>query len=153
MSDNQIRINAAYADIHGSSKYPGIRGRVIFKQLRDGVLVTVRISGLPDKTDGMGVFAFHIHAGSSCTGNSQNEFADADGHFNPRGTQHPYHAGDLPPLFAHDGYAYMSLFTGRFSVKDIIGRTVIIHLGVDDFTTQPSGNAGEMIACGQIVRG
>lgn len=152
MSDNQIRINAAYADIHGSSKYPGIRGRVIFKQLRDGVLVTARISGLPDKTDEMGVFAFHIHAGSSCTGNSQNEFADADGHFNPRGTQHPYHAGDLPPLFAHDGYAYMSLFTGRFSVKDIIGRTVIIHLGVDDFTTQPSGNSGEMIACGQIVR-
>lgn len=29
-------------------------------------------------------------------------------------------------------------------------RTVVIHSGPDDFTSQPSGNAGQKIACGII---
>jgi Cu-Zn family superoxide dismutase len=44
----------------------------------------------------------------------------------------------------------MTVATNRFRVKDIIGRTVIIHNMPDDFTTQPSGNAGMKIACGVI---
>lgn len=142
---------AAYADIAGGKSYPKLRGRITFKPLCGGALVTVSVSGLPDKEDGMGVFALHIHAGDACSGSGRNEFADADGHFNPRGAEHPYHAGDLPPLFADNGSAYMSVLTRRFRVRDVIGRTVIIHLGVDDFTTRPSGNAGEMIACGRIL--
>lgn len=42
--------------------------------------------------------------------------------------------------------------TDRFKVDDVIGRTVIIHDKPDDFTTQPSGNSGEKIACGIINR-
>ena len=38
--------------------------------------------------------------------------------------------------------------TDRFSVDEIIGRTVVIHSGPDDFRTQPAGNAGKTIACG-----
>lgn len=153
MESNQNRARNAFAQLRGGREYPKIRGQVNFKQLPNGVLVTVRVNGLPDKTDGMGIFAFHIHEGSRCAGNSQDEFADVKGHYNPEGNQHPYHAGDLPPLFGNHGFAYMSVFTDRFSVRDIIGRTVIIHSGVDDFTTQPSGNAGAKIACGQIMRG
>jgi Cu-Zn family superoxide dismutase len=37
-------------------------------------------------------------------------------------------------------------------VDEVIGRGVIIHGSPDDFTTQPSGNAGEKIACG-VIRG
>ena len=33
-----------------------------------------------------------------------------------------------------------------------IGRTVIIHNMPDDFASQPSGNAGEKIACGVIKK-
>ncbi|BDZ83738.1 hypothetical protein Lac2_18720 [Claveliimonas bilis] len=32
-----------------------------------------------------------------------------------------------------------------------MGKTVVIHDMPDDFRTQPSGNSGEKIACGQIV--
>ena len=45
----------------------------------------------------------------------------------------------------------MAVYTGRFYPEDVIGRTVIIHEKSDDFHTQPSGDAGEMIACGKIV--
>ena len=65
---------------------------------------------------------------------------------------HPYHAGDLPPLFGSGGVAVSVFLTDRFHLEDIIGKTVIIHSSPDDFTTQPSGNAGAKIACGEIKR-
>lgn len=141
----------ARAQITGSDKYPDIKGCVRFRQMKSGVLVTAEVHSLPG--EGNGVYGFHIHEGGSCTGTSENPFADADGHFNPEGAKHPYHAGDLPPLFGNNGYAFMSVMTDRFKVSDIIGHVVIVHRNPDDFTTQPSGNSGEMIACGKIVRG
>ena len=95
--------------------------------------------------------AFHIHTGNACTENGQGEFASAGGHYNPWDTLHPSHAGDLPPLLSNNGSAWMAVYTGRFYPEDVIGRTVIIHEKSDDFHTQPSGDAGEMIACGKIV--
>lgn len=71
-------------------------------------------------------------------------------HYNPDNCQHLYHAGDMPPLFGVDGSAVLLFLTNRFSVEEIIGRTVIIHARPDDFMTQPSGNSGEKIACGVI---
>lgn len=141
----------ARAQLTGGGEYPHIRGCVRFRQMKNGVLVTAEVRSLPG--GGNGVYGFHIHDGESCTGTSESPFADADGHFNPDGAKHPYHAGDLPPLFGNDGYAFMSVLTDRFTVDDIIGRTVIVHRSPDDFTTQPSGSAGEMIACGRIVPG
>lgn len=137
----------AAAKIFGSSRYPQINGSVTFKQTQMGVLVTAQVFGLPA---GRRIFAFHIHDGVSCSGNNKDPFADAGTHYDPEGYAHPFHAGDLPPLFGNDGYAFMSVITDRFTVNDIIGLTVIIHGGMDDFTTQPSGNAGEKIACGKI---
>lgn len=90
--------------------------------------------------------------GSTCTGNSTDEFADAKGHYNPENCPHPYHAGDLPPLLENNGYSYMSVFLNKFKVKDIIGKVIIIHDMPDDFTTQPSGNSGTKIACGEIKK-
>lgn len=153
MSSMKSMSNSAYAVIRGGSEYPQIRGRAIFKQQPNGVLVTVRVMGLPDINDEMGIFAFHIHSGNCCTGNSRDEFSDAKTHYNPENIPHPFHAGDLPPLFGNNGFAYMQVLTYRFTVNEIIGRTIIIHKGVDDFTSQPAGNAGEKIACGVIMRG
>ena len=45
----------------------------------------------------------------------------------------------------------MSVYIQKFTPDQIVGRTVIIHEKADDFTTQPSGNSGKMIACGQII--
>ena len=140
------------ADISGGENYPGIRGRVIFRQQKNGVLVTADIYGLPTGETGgdSGVFGFHIHEGEDCGSNGQEPFSNTKGHYNPGDCPHPYHAGDLPPLFENDGYAYMSFLTNRFTATEIIGRTVVIHLKPDDFHSQPSGNSGEKIACGVI---
>lgn len=140
---------AAAAQIIGSSQFPNIRGTVFFAPTGRNVLVTADIHGLPHSGGPCqsGIFAFHIHEGAACSG---PDFADTGGHFNPHNCPHPHHAGDLPPLFECNGRAFMVVMTDRFRVQDVIGRTVIIHSGPDDFTTQPSGNAGSKIACGVI---
>lgn len=58
--------------------------------------------------------------------------------------------GDLPPLLSTHGAACSAVYTGRFYPDDVVGRTVVIHMNPDDFKTQPSGDSGEMIACGEI---
>lgn len=135
-------METAIAHIHGAG---GIEGTVRFWQRRRGVLVTAEIRGLPESEAGF--FAFHIHEGSSCGG---ADFAETKAHYNPCGMAHPRHAGDLPPLLGCRGRAYLQVLTDRFCLTDVIGRTVVIHEGVDDFTSQPAGNAGKKIACGLI---
>lgn len=151
ITGNNIR-NRAMAVINGSAEFPDINGTVTFVQKKNGVLVTASINGLPqgDNECSDKIFGFHIHEGKSCTGNEQDPFADAKAHYNPNGCLHPFHAGDLPPLFENDGYAYLSVLTNRFSLPEIIGRAVIIHDMPDNFTTQPSGDSGMKIACGII---
>ena len=151
----------AVAFINGSRKYPDIHGRSLFYQTPYGVIVRTEVINLPKgnpkgslKGEGIcasPVFAFHIHDGSRCAGNMEDLFADAGVHYNPNNCLHPYHSGDLPPLFGADGRALSVCLTDRFTVNEIIGKTVIIHSSPDDFTTQPSGNAGEKIACGIIT--
>jgi Cu-Zn family superoxide dismutase len=144
----------AKAEIRGSKAYPELIGTVRFYQTKDGVLVSAEVYGLPHGGSGCngGIFAFHIHEGTSCTGNAEDPFADVKTHYNPNNCKHPYHAGDLPPLFENNGRAFMVVLTDRFTVGEIMGRTVVIHASVDDFTSQPAGNAGAKIACGLIKK-
>lgn len=148
MMNNNIQ---AYAKIKGSSDYPDIYGTVTFSQRRNGILVSAQIHNLPFKACEKEIYGFHIHEGMSCTGNDTDPFADAKTHYNSGDCSlHPYHTGDMPPLFGNNGFAYMSYFTNKFSISEIIGKAIIIHDSVDDFTTQPSGNSGQKIACGII---
>lgn len=139
------RLPAAVACVSGGRANPKLKGIVRFHQRCGGVLVMAEVSGLPHD----GFYAFHIHEGGSCEGSN---FPESGSHYNPTGTTHPNHAGDLPPLLSHKGKAKMTVLTGRFRVDDIIGRTVIIHSDPDDFTTQPAGNPGQKLACGIICR-
>ncbi|MEG0851498.1 MAG: superoxide dismutase family protein, partial [Flavobacterium sp.] len=36
--------------------------------------------------------------------------------------------------------------------KNILGKGLIVHQGTDDFTTQPTGNAGGRVACAGIIK-
>ena len=142
----------ALANVTGSRAYPDIEGQVRFYGTSYGVLVVADVLGLPR---GVGecdspVFGFHIHEGDRCTGTEADPFANARTHYNPYACAHPYHAGDLPPLLGANGMAFAVCLSDRFTVEEIIGGTVIIHARPDDFTTQPSGNAGAMMACGVI---
>lgn len=143
---------SAAARVKGSEKYADIDGTVTFYQLDGAVLVQTEVTGLPSgsgKCDSP-VFGFHIHGGTACSGTKDDPFSDAKAHYNPNDCEHPYHAGDMPPLFGVNGNAISAFLTDRFAVKEVIGKAVIIHAKPDDFMTQPSGNSGEKIACGII---
>lgn len=142
----------ASAEIEGSAAYPKIKGEVAFYPLWRGALVVASISGLPKgmKPCGEKFFGFHIHTGADCTGDATDPFADTGGHFNPSDCRHPEHAGDLPPLMGNDGYALGIFYTDRFYPEEVVGRTVVIHDMPDDFKSQPSGDSGMKIACGEI---
>lgn len=142
----------ATASVAGGAKHPQISGNVYFYRTNIGVMVVANIIGLPYNSGSCGgaVLGFHIHSGASCSGNETDEFANTMSHFNPLGCAHPFHAGDMPPLFVCKGSAFLSFLTDRFTIEQIVGKTVVIHSSADDFTTQPSGNSGEKIACGVI---
>ena len=137
----------AVAYVEGGPEAPELSGEVSFYQRRGSVLVVASIANLP--RGGSGFFGFHIHEGDNCRGKN---FANTGSHYNPAKASHPDHAGDLPPLLACNGGAYLAVCTDRFRVEDIIDRTVVIHSGADDFHSQPAGNAGDKIACGVIRR-
>lgn len=138
---------ATAATMRGSALYPNLKGTVRFFQTNAGVIVLADINGLPEQDACGGVFGFHIHEGMGCGG---DDFAETLGHYNPGNCAHPYHAGDLPPLFSNQGNAWMLFLTDRFRLEEILGRTVVIHARPDDFMTQPAGNSGSKIACGVI---
>lgn len=142
----------ALAIIKGSPEFPEIHGLVYFYQTRKGVLISADIRGLPysEKKCSNNIFGFHIHEGTQCVGDMKDSFSKAMSHYNPENCPHPFHSGDLPSLFGNHGFAFSAFLTERFSLSEIVGRTVIIHGNPDDFTTQPSGNAGKKLACGII---
>ena len=146
---------SAYAKIEGDISHHELNGLAAFFTLDNGVLVVTEVRGLPtfETQCERGIFAMHIHGGGSCTGPSDDAFKDALMHYNPSDCRHPNHAGDLPPLFSNDGFAFSAVYTERFTVSEIIGRTVVIHAAPDDFMTDPSGNSGARIGCGVIWRG
>ncbi len=137
----------AIAIIKGGNEAPTVSGTVKFYQRRNCVLVVADIKGLPRTATNF--FGFHIHEGNSC---GSVDFSESKGHYNPQNTSHPKHAGDLPPLMLCGTIAHSAFLTDRFNVSDVIGRTVVIHYMPDDFTTQPSENSGEKIACGIIKK-
>ncbi len=153
LSSVLTHIPVAVAFVRGDAEHRSIKGTVKFFPTSKGTVVLAEVSGLPVSNEkcSKDIFAFHVHSGGSCTGNSDDPFADVGTHYNPTDCPHPYHAGDMPPLFSANGTAFLAFLTDRFTADEIIGKTVIIHDSPDDFTTQPSGNAGKKIACGEIV--
>ena len=148
------QVPEAFAVVRGTTRYSQIYGEVRFYSVAQGVIVAAEVKGLPmgDAGCDSGVFGFHIHEGTECTGDKKDPLGNTGQHYNPKECKHPFHAGDMPPLFGGThGNALLAFFTDRFTISEIEGRTVVIHAKPDDFTTQPSGASGEKIACGRIM--
>jgi Cu-Zn family superoxide dismutase len=131
-------------------------GVVEFKQDGDEMHVRIQIDGLvPNTRHGL-----HIHEVGDCRA---PDASSAGGHFNPQGSEHGgpesqvRHAGDLGNVQSDvNGAAKSEIIVTGISLgtgnDSIIGRSVIVHAGADDLTSQPSGNAGARIACGLISK-
>ena len=150
----QNRLPDAAAVLQAAPDRRRIEGTVSFYQTPQGVLVTAAVRGLPvtRMACAQPIFALHIHEGSSCTGNAGDPFAGAGTHYNPAGCPHPYHAGDLPPLFADlTGFAWMAVLTVCFMVPHTLRSTRIVTRLPDESLFRSTGNAGAKIACGVIT--
>lgn len=132
-------------------------GEVQFYQHASGLVhVSGQIRGLKPNSE----HGFHIHEKGDC---SSGDGMSAGGHFNPTSAAHgqhghgAHHTGDLPSLRADAaGVANFTFESKSITVgsgaTDIIGRGLIVHANPDDYTTQPTGNAGGRLACAVIAR-
>ncbi len=130
-------------------------GRVTFTAVEGGVRVVAEMRGL-----GEGPHGLHIHETGDC---SAPDGSSAGGHFAPDGSPHgapndpagQRHAGDLGNIEGDDDgagrYERIDTVLQMSGPASIIGRGVIVHAGQDDYTSQPTGDAGNRIACGVIV--
>ncbi|MGI6732541.1 MAG: superoxide dismutase family protein [Anaerovoracaceae bacterium] len=155
--DNRKQNMVAYAQIQGGPLAPQLTGLVTFSEVPYGTQVCIEVGGLPPYQPGqngnppIGPHGFHIHEYGVCEiGDSNDPFQSAGGHWNPTNQPHGNHAGDFPPIFSNDGYFSMCFFTNKFNVRDVIGKSVMIHENPDDFRTQPNGAAGKRLGCGVI---
>lgn len=134
-----------------------VSGFATFKEKNGKVKFEAYISGLTP-----GVHAIHIHEKSDC---SSVDAASAGGHWNPTFKKHgkwgegECHKGDIGNFTAdQNGKGYILLETDEWCIgcgdptKDILGKGLIVHQNADDFTTQPTGNAGGRMACSAIIR-
>ncbi len=139
----------AVAWINGNSNNPQLSGVVKFYDTPyQGILIEAEVFGLPNihDTGNSDYFAMHIHTNGNCT----IPFNQTGEHYSRYAAPHPEHSGDMIPLLGNQGYAWVAFYDKRISIDEIEGRSVVIHAKPDDFTTQPSGNAGDKIGCGVI---
>jgi Cu-Zn family superoxide dismutase len=132
-------------------------GRAVLVEDTQGVRVRLEVNGLTP-----GLHAVHVHAVGKCEAPA---FTSAGGHFNPANRKHGHrsaegaHAGDLPNmLVGKEGRGRFETVTDAFtlrsgatSVFDSDGSALVVHVSVDDYSTDPTGNAGDRAACGLIV--
>ena len=145
--------NQAIAVI-GSTNDSGVTGTAVFTQNGDQITLIIEIQGATP-----GLHAVHIHEKGDC---SAPDDKSAGGHWNPTDVAHgkwgegEFHLGDIGNItVGEDGIGNISLTTdlweiGTGSDVDVVGRGIIVHADPDDFTSQPSGNAGARIGCGVI---
>ena len=133
-----------------------VTGKVTFTQHGGKVAMKVVVNGLTP-----GQHAIHLHDTGDC---SAPDATSAGGHWNPTSENHgkwghtPFHNGDIGNLVADaKGKAELNVESELWTIgdgkpSDVVGHAVIVHAKEDDFTTQPTGNAGGRVACGVIQR-
>jgi Cu-Zn family superoxide dismutase len=133
-----------------------VSGKATLVPMAEGVHITGTVGGLPPNS----AHGFHVHEKGDC---SAVDATSAGAHFNPFASPHgkaasgAHHAGDMDNVTANaEGVARLDIHVtgvtlGGGAVNDIAGRALIVHAAPDDYTTQPTGNAGARVACGVIA--
>ena len=125
-------------------------GSIRVEQTADGARFTPNLTGLTP-----GAHGFHVHVNPSCGMAGQ----DAGGHYDPQNTgrhEGPNgegHLGDLPTLLVNSsGAATTPVVAPRVTVRDLDGRSLMIHAGGDNYsdTPAPLGGGGARVACGVV---
>lgn len=132
-----------------------VSGEVNFTEENGTILFELSVENLTP-----GEHAVHLHEKGDC---SAEDATSAGGHWNPtmkphgkRGDGNAFHKGDIDNMtVGEDGKGTLSLSVKGWSIggpdsTNIVGKSVIIHAKADDFTSQPSGNAGDRHSCGVI---
>jgi Cu-Zn family superoxide dismutase len=152
-ADATITASASLKDAKGQ----GV-GRAELTATPNGVIVHIPSMSAPP-----GPHAFHIHETGRCDAPS---FESAGGHFNPDDSEHGYenergpHAGDLPNVHVPESGQVdieflvpdVTLDRGPSSLLDADGTALVMHVGRDNYFTEPAGDAGSRYACGVIER-
>lgn len=151
--------SSATATLTGAPDDTDFSGSVTFTDDgQGGVRIEAHLAGI----DTPGLHGFHVHETGDCLHDTAGgkHFSTAGGHFNPTGTEHacpptePRHAGDLGNVnIGSDGSAHFEMTTNLLSLSganSVLGKAVILHTGEDDCKTQPTGNAGDRLACGVV---
>lgn len=139
------------------------RGTATFTETETGIKLEYAFHSLPE-----GEFAMHIHETGLAT--PELQFTDADGHWNPTGAPHGHlsedgpHLGDLPNIVVNpsgeaQGEEFIEGATlledapeGQYSLYNGgRGTTLIVHVGPDDYISQPTGDAGDRQLGGVII--
>ena len=148
-------LTSATAHIVGKSGNTTLTGKLVFTKAAEGAKATLEVKGVAPGPHGA-----HLHAKGDC---SAPDATSAGDHWNPiAGSTHgapsaTSHLGDLGNLtVGADGTGKLELehigwALGDGSPNDVVGKAIVIHGGVDDLTTQPSGNSGPRIGCGVVV--
>lgn len=146
----------AHADIAATKADTAGTGTADFTRKSDGTVELSLMISFP-KMAGKSV-AVHLHEHGDCGDAGKG----AHGHWNPTNEAHgkwgssAYHSGDIGNVNLDDkGEGTITLSSNRWTIggddkTNILNRAVIVHSGVDDYTTQPTGNAGSRIGCGLI---
>jgi Cu-Zn family superoxide dismutase len=142
--------SACVVVLHPTKESEGnVQGVIELTQENDGLHVTGQVNGLNPGTHG-----FHIHEYGDARGPAGKT---AGGHFNPWENQHggpndeEHHAGDLGNIRADEsGVAHVDITAPWLKLHYVVGRSIVVHAGEDDFRSQPSGDAGGRVAIGVI---
>lgn len=109
-----------------------------------------------------GEHGFHVHEFPSCEALEKDgkkiPALAAGGHYDPEktgrheGPAGQGHKGDLPKLIVNErGVASEPVIAPRLTLKELSGRSLMIHAGGDNYSDNPPmGGGGARIACGVI---
>ena len=149
----------ATATLQGAPGDTDFKGTVTFTPEGNGVRVEAHLEGV----DLAGTHGFHVHETGECThGEGDKHFTSAGSHFNPAGVEHacpptePRHAGDLGNIEVTNGSGHVVSTTTLLSLSganSVVGKAIILHAKADDCKTQPTGDAGDRLACGVVTMG